>query len=77
MYVQQKKAWENKKEDEDSPTVATESVSITAAVGAHEGRGVAKFQIPGTYVHKKIDKYVVMFLEESLSEIMFKVTPKI
>ena len=50
--VDGKKKWETiKKEYTASPTVAIESVFITATVDTHEGWGVAIFGIPGAYIH--------------------------
>ena len=48
---------------------------IIAAVGAHEGREVAKFDIPWTHIHTETDEDVIMFLEVALYEIMVKVSP--
>ena len=40
-----------KKEDSASPTVATDSIMITAAIKAHKRRDVATIGIPGAYLH--------------------------
>jgi hypothetical protein len=50
------------KEDAASPTVATESVFITTAIEAHEGRHVTIFDIPGAYLHTKTDEDIIMVL---------------
>ena len=47
----------------------------TASVDSHEGRNVATFDILGAYLHTKIYKDVIMFMEVSRSEIMVKVAP--
>ena len=66
-----------KKEDENLPTVATESVFISVAVDAHERQDMATFYIPGAYIHTKTDEDVMMFLEVVISELMAKLEPKI
>ena len=59
------------------PTVATESVFITGAIEAHEGRVVACFDIPGAYLHAdfsgKGEKF--MLLEGQLAILMVLVEP--
>ena len=60
-----------------SPKVATYSVLITVAVGVHESRDVAKFDIPEEYLHTETDDNVIIFLEEALYYLVVKVAPKI
>ena len=55
MFGWQKITVDDKNEDAYLPTVATDSFFITAAVGAHEGRDVATFDIPGVYLHTETD----------------------
>ena len=50
---------------------------ITPEVDAHECQNMAKFDIPGAYIHIEIEKDVIMLLEVALDEIMMKVTPNI
>ena len=59
------------------PTVATESVLLTAAVDAHEGRYLATFDIPEAHLCTETDKYVVNLLGGALSHLMEKVVPSI
>ena len=66
-----------KKEEADPTKVATESVFITVAVGAHEVWDVATFDTLGAYIYIKTDKYVMILLDGSLDELMVKVAPKI
>ena len=40
-----------KKEDGASPTIATDSIMITAAIDAHKQRDVATIDIPSAYLH--------------------------
>jgi hypothetical protein len=65
------------KEDAASPTMATESVFITAAIEAHEGRHVTIFDILGAYMHTETDEDIIMVLEGRLAELMVKVAPNI
>ena len=66
-----------KKEDADSPTVATESAFITVSVDKDEGRYVTTFDTLGAYLHTEIDEDVIMFMEGALDELMVKVALKI
>ena len=45
-----------------SPTVAMESVFITAVIDTDEGRGVACFDHPGAFLHEDVDECIVMIL---------------
>jgi hypothetical protein len=54
------------KQETTSPTVATESVFITAVVDAHEGRDVAYFHIPGAFLHAESDEDITMVLKGRL-----------
>ena len=51
-----------RKEDDPSPTVNNNSVEITAAIEAHEGRNVATIDIPDAYQHTNTDKKILMLL---------------
>ena len=46
------------KEDASSPTVATDSVFITGAIDAHEGRDVAFADLPGAFLHTLTDEKI-------------------
>ena len=46
------------KQESASPTVATESVFITAVVDAHEGRTVKIVDMPGAFMHADQDDLV-------------------
>jgi hypothetical protein len=61
------------KQDTTSPTVATESVFITAVIDAHEGRNVACFDIPGAFLHADVDEDITMVLKGRLAELMVQV----
>ena len=61
------------KQETTSPTVATESVFITAVIDAHEGRDVACFDIPGAFLHADSDEDITMVLKGRLAELMVQV----
>ena len=67
-----------KKEDSASPTVATESIFITGAIEAHEGRKVNRYDIPGAYLHAECKEgHQYMRLDGQLAELMVLVDPKL
>ncbi len=68
-------AWS--KQDTTLPTVATESVFITAVIDAHEGRGVACFDILGAFLHADVDEDITMVLKGRLAELMVQVAPNL
>jgi hypothetical protein len=65
------------KSDATSPTVALESVLITATIDAHEGREVAIVDVPGAYLTADMDEEVFMCLRGRLAELMVKTSPEI
>ena len=65
------------KQETTSPTVATESVFITAVINAHEGRDVACFDIPGAFLHAESDEDITMVLKGRLAELMVQVAPNL
>ena len=65
------------KQDTTSPTVATESVFITAVIDMHEGHDVACFYIPGAFLHAEVDKDITMVLKGRLAELMVQVAPNL
>ena len=66
------------KQDTTSPTVATESVFVTAVIDVHEGRDVARcFDIPGAFLHSDVDKDITMVLKGRLAELMVQVAPNL
>ena len=62
-----------KKEDGASPTVATDSIMITAAIEAHKQRDVATIDIPSSYLHAYNDIEMRMVLQGHLAELMVQV----
>jgi len=65
------------KEEAASPTVALESVLVTAAIDARENREVLTIDIPGAFLHATNDDYVVMRMNGTLAELMAKTDPKL
>ena len=65
------------KEDAAAPTVALESVFVTATIDAKEKREVVTIDIPGAFLHADNDDYVIMKMNGSLAELMDKTDPKI
>jgi hypothetical protein len=66
-----------KKEDGASPTVATNSIMITATIDAHERRNVATIDIPGAFLNTYNDKESFMLLKGRLAELMVQVNPNL
>ena len=65
------------KEECASPTVALESVFLTAVVDALERRDVATADIPGAYLNSDMDEVVHMVLEGRLAELMVATAPEV
>ena len=66
-----------KKEDAASPTVMLDSVMITSAIDAHEGRKVVTCDIPGAFLHAELNEEVVMVLRGQLADLMVQVEPEL
>lgn len=66
-----------RKENAASPMVATDSVFLTGAVDAYEGRDVAFCDLPGAFLHTLTDKKVIIILRGELCELMCMVNPKL
>jgi hypothetical protein len=66
-----------KKEDASAPTVAIESVLLSATIDAMEGRDVATVDIPGAFMQADIDEVVHVKFEGEIAEMLVKLwTPK-
>ncbi len=65
------------KEEAAAPTVALESVIVTATIDAKEKREVVTINIPGAFLHADNKDYVIMKMNGSLAELMVKTDPKI
>jgi hypothetical protein len=64
-----------KKEDSTLPTVATDSIMITATIDAHECRNIATVDIPGAFLHAYNNKDTFMLLRSCLTKLMVQVDP--
>jgi len=64
-------------EDAASPTVSIESLFITCAIEANEGRDVAVIDLPGAFLHADCDDHVVMRFQGGLAELMVLAAPQI
>jgi hypothetical protein len=65
------------KQKSTSPTVAMESVFITAVIAAHKGQDVGCFDILGAFLHANLDEDITMILKGSLAEFMVQVAPNL
>ncbi|GAX19421.1 hypothetical protein FisN_4Lu403 [Fistulifera solaris] len=63
------------KEETSSPTVVTESVFLTALVAALERRKSMTLDIPGAFMHSKMDELIHMKLEGPMAELLARVNP--
>ena len=64
------------KEESSSPTVATESVFITSAIEAHEGRDVAVVDLPGAFMQANQEDLVHMKLKGTLAKVLIMLDPQ-
>ena len=66
-----------KKEDAAAPTVAIESVMLSATIDAMEERDVATVDIPGAFMQADIDEVVHVRFEGKIAEMLVKMDPKL
>jgi hypothetical protein len=66
------RAWKTK-EESSAPTVAIESLFLSATMDAHERRDVATADIPGAFMQANIDELVHVRLEGPLARLLVKV----
>ncbi len=64
-----------KKEDDTSPTIAMDSIMITATIDAYERQDVELVDIPGAFLHAYNNKDTFMLLRGCLAELMVQVNP--
>ena len=62
-------------EDATSPTVSTEAFAMSCAIDAKEGRTVVTCDVPGAYLHCKMDELCHVLLEGVLVDLYLKVNP--
>ena len=63
------------KEETSAPTVATESLMITAAIAAHEHRHVLTCDIPGAFLQTTIDELLHMVIRGPLAKLLVRMNP--
>lgn len=63
------------KETTASPTVMNDSVMLTSAIDAHEGRKIVTCDIPGAFLHADLDEDVIMLLRGQLADLMVQIDP--
>jgi hypothetical protein len=73
----QKQRESTKKEDASAPTVAIESVMLSAKIDAMEGRDVATVDIPGAFMQADIDELVHVKFEGEIADMLVKMDPKL
>ena len=65
------------KEDASSPTVSYDSLILSCAIDAHEGRNVITADIPGAFLQSKLadDEEILIVLREKLAALFCKTNP--
>lgn len=67
----------NPEEEAASPTVYIESIFISCAIEASEGRCVAIIDLPGAFLHADCPDHVIMCFHGRLAELMVLVAPQV
>jgi KUP system potassium uptake protein len=65
------------KEESSSPTVAIESLFLTAVIDAKEKRYVATCDIPGAFLHADMDEVVHMHIDGPLAKLLVNIDSKL
>jgi hypothetical protein len=63
------------KEEASSPTVSIESVFLSCAIDAAEGRDVGTVDLPGAFMQADMDDTVYMKLEGKMVELLVRIDP--
>jgi hypothetical protein len=63
------------REDAASPTVATESVFLTAVIDALEGRDVAVIDVPGAFMQADMDELVHVRFTGKMVDLLMEIDP--
>jgi hypothetical protein len=63
------------KEESSSPTVAIESLFLTAIIDAKERRDVATCDIPGAFLHADIDEVLHMQIDGPMAKLLVDIDP--
>jgi hypothetical protein len=61
------------KEESSSPTVAIESLFLTAAIDAREARNVVTCNIPGAFMHPDMDETVHMRIDGPMAKLLVEI----
>jgi hypothetical protein len=64
------------KEESSSPTVAIESLFLTAVIDAKEHRAVATCDIPGAFMHPDMDEVVHMRIDGPMAKVLVNIDPE-
>jgi hypothetical protein len=65
------------KEEASAPTVAIESVMLSATINAMEERDITTVDIPGAFTQADIDEVVHIRLEGKIAKILVRMDPKL
>jgi hypothetical protein len=65
------------KEESSSPTVAIESLFLTAVIDAKERRHVVTCDIPGAFLHPDIDEVLHMRIDGPMAQLLVNIDPKL
>jgi hypothetical protein len=65
------------KSDASSPTVKTESVLLTSIIDADESRFIGVYDIPGAFLHSKLEETVHMKVIGALAKILITIAPDV
>jgi len=63
------------KDETSAPTVRTESVFLSAAIDAMEGRVVVTVDVPGAFMQADIDEFILVKFEDDLARLLKRVDP--
>ena len=64
------------KEEASSPTVSTEALMLSCIVDAREEREVATLDIPGAFLHARMDEKVIMRIDGAMADLLVKINPE-
>jgi hypothetical protein len=64
------------KEEASAPTVAIESVMLSATIDVMEERNIATVDIPGAFMQAYIDEVVHLKFEGEIAEMLVRLDPK-
>jgi hypothetical protein len=65
------------KEEAVTPTVMSDSILITSAIGAHEGRKAITLDTPGAFLNADLDEEMMMVWRGEMAELMVASNPEL